>query len=211
MGGDEPALCAPRAAAEIRLNIKGSSFISRAGPAGDAAAAQAAIEGVRAAHARATHVVYAFRIGGGRTEQYGMSDAGEPRGTAGRPTLEVLKGTALSNVVLTTVRYFGGTKLGTGGLVRAYSEAARKVLSVVPTRVLVARTLIEFVIRYEYLEPVQRLLSEYDSELTESEYGEEVSLRFLIPETCRTELAERARDVSRGTLQSRALTDRDVF
>lgn len=73
----------------------------------------------------ATHVVHAFSVGL-KSETFGMSDDGEPSGTAGRPVLDVLKGSGITNILLTVTRYFGGTLLGTGGLVHAYSESAKK-------------------------------------------------------------------------------------
>ncbi len=190
----------PRAPAEITLTIKGSRFIARAQAVSELAAAHTAIDAVRAEHPTANHVVYAFRVGGSASEEYGMSDAGEPKGTAGRPTLEVLKGSSVADVVLTTVRYFGGTKLGTGGLVRAYTEAAQSVLAELPTRPLVAHVTACAIVRYEYLDGVQRLLAEYGAEVLEQNYTEEAKLRFQIEEARFSELSQRVSDVSRGTI-----------
>lgn len=190
----------PRTGAEVTLTIKGSRFIAQAQPASTPGESRAAIEAVKAAHPDAAHVVYAFRVGGHASEEYGMSDAGEPKGTAGRPTLEVLKGSAVADVVLTTVRYFGGTKLGTGGLVRAYTEAAQAVLEKLPTRLLVAQVAARLTVTYEYLDPVQHTLSEHGAELLEEEYAERVAVRFRVEAARFDALASALQNVSRGTL-----------
>ncbi len=200
MSTSDSVLRVPRSTAEITLTIKGSRFIARAQAAADVAAANAAIDSVRAKHPTATHVVYAFRVGGNTSEEYGMSDAGEPKGTAGRPTLEVLRGSGVVDVALTTVRYFGGTKLGTGGLVRAYTEAAQAVLAELPTRTLVTRVTVRVKVGYEHLDALQRLLKAYGAEVLEQDYAEDASLCFRVEEARFPELQQRARDVSRGTI-----------
>src|SRR5918912_1103095 len=87
----------------------------------------------------AAHHVYAYIVGHGATTNLGMSDDGEPSGTAGRPVMAVLRGSGLGDVALVVTRYFGGTLLGTGGLVHAYGDAARAVLAALPREEKVAR------------------------------------------------------------------------
>src|ERR671921_1142335 len=87
---------------------------------------------IRAEMPDAAHHVYAYIVGHGATTTLGMSDDGEPSGTAGRPVMAVLKGSGLGDVALVITRYFGGTLLGTGGLVRAYGDAAKAVLAILP-------------------------------------------------------------------------------
>ena len=111
--------------------IKGSRFLSELIPCDSQAAARELIKAQKAKYADATHVVHAFVIGPG-AEVMGMSDDGEPSGTAGRPVLDVLKGRKCTNTVLTVTRWFGGTLLGTGGLVKAYSGGAKQVIEKVP-------------------------------------------------------------------------------
>ena len=107
--------------------IKGSRFLSQLIPCESQAAARELIKSQKAKYADATHVVHAFVIGPG-AEVMGMSDDGEPSGTAGRPVLDVLKGRKCTNTVVTVTRWFGGTLLGTGGLVKAYSGGAKQVI-----------------------------------------------------------------------------------
>ena len=109
-------------------NIKGSRFLSELFPCDSQAAARELVKAQKVKYADATHVVHAFVIGPG-AEVMGMSDDGEPSGTAGRPALDVLRGRGCTNTVLPITRWFGGTLLGTGGLVKAYGNGAKGVLA----------------------------------------------------------------------------------
>lgn len=108
--------------------IKGSRFLSELFPCSVQAEARELVKSQKAKYADATHVVHAFVIGPG-AEVMGMSDDGEPSGTAGRPALDVLRGRGCTNTVLTVTRWFGGTLLGTGGLVKAYGNGAKGVIA----------------------------------------------------------------------------------
>lgn len=112
------------AAVEIELEIRKSRFIGIVMPVDNRDAAQRQLEQLRAQHRAATHVCWALMAGG----QSGMSDDGEPSGTAGRPMLEVLRHHELDGVLAAVVRYYGGIKLGAGGLVRAYTDAVATAL-----------------------------------------------------------------------------------
>ena len=109
------------------FTVKGSRFLSELFPCESQAMAKDIIKAQKAKYPDATHVVHAFVLGLS-SEILGMSDDGEPSGTAGRPALDVLKGYGCTNVLLTITRWFGGTLLGTGGLVKAYGDGAKQVL-----------------------------------------------------------------------------------
>ena len=109
------------------LIVKNSRFLAELTPVKTQAEARETIKLFKQKYADATHVVHAF-ITGNNAEIMGMSDDGEPAGTAGRPVMDVLKGRGVTNVILTVTRWFGGTLLGTGGLVKAYGDAAKLVL-----------------------------------------------------------------------------------
>lgn len=108
-------------------NVKGSRFLSELIPCSTQAEARDILRAQKEKYADATHVVHAF-ITGLKGEVMGMSDDGEPSGTAGRPVLDVVKGSGATNFICTVTRWFGGTLLGTGGLVKAYSEGAKFVI-----------------------------------------------------------------------------------
>ena len=109
------------------LIVKNSRFLAELTPVKTQAEARETLKLFKQKYADATHVVHAF-ITGNNAEIMGMSDDGEPAGTAGRPVMDVLKGRSVTNVILTVTRWFGGTLLGTGGLVKAYGDAAKLVL-----------------------------------------------------------------------------------
>ncbi|MCV6589235.1 MAG: YigZ family protein [Marinobacterium sp.] len=132
--------CRPAAAHEIELEIKRSRFLGLAMPVENTEDAQQQLAVIRAAHPHANHHCWA-RISGRPDEVrlWDSSDDGEPRGTAGRPMLQILQHSGLGQIQVVVVRYFGGVKLGTGGLVRAYGQSVNEVLATLSTEVVEAR------------------------------------------------------------------------
>ena len=193
----------PTAAVERELIVRRSRFIARAEHAASVDAANRAIGAVRTKHPRATHVVFAYLIGPSQSETAGLSDAGEPKGTAGRPVMAVLRGSDVTDCVVTVVRFFGGTKLGTGGLVRAYTEAARLVLSAVPTRIRVSRVQFSVSVPYSTLEPVRSLLEKFGAEIRNEAYGSEVGLAGELTAADADTAAAAIRDLTAGTVEIR--------
>lgn len=112
---------------QSEITVKNSRFIAEAFPCESQGEARAILKAQKETYFDARHVVHAFVLGE-NAEIFGASDDGEPSGTAGRPALDVLKGAGLTNSVVTVTRYFGGTLLGTGGLVKAYGGAVKSVL-----------------------------------------------------------------------------------
>ncbi len=113
--------------ASFEINIKNSRFLAELFPCEKQDQARAIVKAQKNKYFDSTHVVHAFMLGL-KGEVMGMSDDGEPGGTAGRPVLDVIKGRDCTNLVLTVTRWFGGTLLGTGGLVKAYGDAAKGVM-----------------------------------------------------------------------------------
>ena len=130
----------------------------------DADSARAVIALVRSELPGATHHCWAFVAGApGSTRAIGMSDAGEPPGTAGRPMLNVLLGGGVGEVVAVCARWFGGAKLGRGGLARAYASGVKKALEGLQTEVLVARELVGLIVPYAAVDPLRRVLDDLDA------------------------------------------------
>lgn len=146
------------------------------------------------------HIVYAF-ITGPQGNIAGCSDDGEPSGTAGRPTLEVLKGSNLTNVILTTARWFGGTKLGTGGLVRAYTQAAQLALEAIETRELIPMANCSLALPYSLYEQIKRILIEVDFETTQEDFSNVISLTGSLPESNFEDFALQIRELSAGAIK----------
>lgn len=115
-------------ARRMEMRVQGSRFIATARPARDAAEARAGIDAIASEFPDATHHCWAYRVAAERGGSERAHDAGEPAGTAGPPILQAIRGAGLLNVLVVVTRYFGGTRLGKGGLARAYRAAARAVL-----------------------------------------------------------------------------------
>jgi len=152
------------------------------------------------AHPQASHIVYAFQVGK-RGDIFGLSDDGEPHGTAGRPVLEVVKGSGISNLLIMVVRYFGGTKLGTGGLVKAYTLAAQELLAVLPTEELIQKRPFFISLPYPLYEPVHKLLRSHGAEIENEEFLTKISLSGNLPQP-ETDAAQQALlELSAGKLE----------
>ncbi len=132
-------LVEPTGCVRVEAVVRRSRFIGYGVPAATTNAAEEELRRKKTEYSDASHVVHAYLVGGPAREIGSLSDAGEPKGTAGRPVMEILRGSAVRNVVIVVVRYFGGVKLGTGGLVHAYGDTARAVLLELPTRPIVIR------------------------------------------------------------------------
>ncbi|MBQ6599474.1 MAG: YigZ family protein [Lentisphaeria bacterium] len=145
------------------------------------------------------HIVYAFIVGAQGNIQ-GCSDDGEPSGTAGRPTLEVLKGSGLTNAILTTARWFGGTKLGTGGPIHAYTASAQAALENIRTRELVPMRELDFTVSYALYEQVKRLLAASGFETKQEEFLSDVRIRGELTAAALPELQTKLRDLSNGKI-----------
>jgi len=171
----------PAATIRIENRVVNSRFIATIGPARTVDEAKAFIAAVRAEMPDASHHVYAFKVGYGSSVIEGMTDDGEPSGTAGPPVLAVLRGADLGDVVIVVTRYFGGTKLGTGGLVRAYGNAARDALAVLPRERHILKATIGLELPYTFFEQIQRILARHEAEIQEQTFGADVTLYVRLP------------------------------
>jgi len=179
--------------------IRKSRFITVLAHAPTAEAAQAVLAGLKEEFPDATHHCWAYLAGPpGETASIGMSDDGEPHGTAGRPMLTALLHSGVGEIVAVCARYYGGTKLGTGGLSRAYSGGVRMALETLPTRERVERTAIRVEVAYEALDSLQRLLEEAEAVVETEEYGEVVRYRVAVPREEVDRMVHRLAGLTRG-------------
>ena len=166
----------------VEETIRRSRFITTVDYAPTVEAARAFIDAIRAEFADATHNCWAYLVGPpGSTAQIGYSDDGEPHGTAGKPMFTVLQHSGLGDIVAVVTRYFGGTKLGKGGLVRAYSGGVQHALETLPTREFAPTVNLAVIIDYAHITPVQRLLPEFEAEIVDQDYATDVTLRLRLP------------------------------
>lgn len=179
--------------------IQRSRFITTAAHARDPEAAHAFVAEMREEFPDATHNCWAFVAGPpGNTAAVGMSDDGEPHGTAGRPMLTALLHGGVGEIVVVCTRYFGGRKLGTGGLSRAYAGGVKLLLESLPTKERVERVTLEVVVDYGFVDPIQRLLQEGEAIVESEDYGEKVSYRIAVPREKAEAVMEAVVDLTRG-------------
>lgn len=145
------------------------------------------------------HIVYAFAVGD-QQNILGCSDDGEPAGTAGRPVLAVLKGSGLTNCMITVARWFGGTKLGTGGLVHAYSEAAKAAIANAEYTELIAMCRISVQMPYAMFEIFKRKLSEYSAVIENEQFTSGVLITARLPEAGLPGLQNAAAETGSGKI-----------
>ena len=188
----------PAAPVHTEIVIKKSRFLTTAQLASTVAEARDVIAGVRAAMPDASHHVYAFRIGFGNSVTEGKSDDGEPSGTSGPPTLAVLRGSGIGDVVLVTTRYFGGTKLGTGGLVRAYTESAQEALSQLRTELKVDKQVVGLELPYSFFNVIKRLIIAHDGEIEDEVFDESILIIVRFVEEDLRAFAPKLRDLTSG-------------
>jgi len=190
----------PAGRSQIELVILRSRFISTADYTPTVEAAKAFIAEISQTYADASHNVYAFAVGFGATVTHGMTDDGEPSGTAGKPTLAVVKGSGLGDVTVVTTRYFGGTKLGTGGLVKAYTESAQLVLSEIPRLEKIEKQTLTFAIPYNLYERVKRLIDRHDGQLETEEFGVDIAMQLIMPQSEVDSFAAALTELSAGRI-----------
>jgi uncharacterized YigZ family protein len=177
----ETAYFAPTAEATAELREKGSRFLSIVAPAADEQGAKVLVESTRKQYSAATHVCWVWRLGMPPRER--SVDAGEPSGTAGVPMLQVLKGREISDVVAVVARWFGGVKLGKGGLARAYAEAVRLAVDELVLTERVPRSRLHLTLPYERVGGIKRLIHPPEIELVDQTYGEQVRITLSVHES----------------------------
>ncbi len=188
--------------AEIEIKVQRSRFIALASPAEDEESAKQFIAQVRKRFHDSRHVCHGWRLGLQSETVENRNDDGEPSGTAGEPILVAIRRSGLTNVVVTVVRYFGGIKLGTGGLGRAYGGAADLVLDKAPqTEVLLGR---EFDLHFPYprRKTVQHLLDQHRGRIISEEYGAEIDWQLWLPHSTWQGFLEALTEATAGELKA---------
>jgi len=178
------------------LLIKKSRFIACVQPMADRASAQQVVAGLRAQHPGAAHVCWALLAGG----QSAAVDDGEPSGTAGRPMLDVLRHQDLEGVLATVVRYFGGVKLGAGGLVRAYTDSVAQALLQAEKIAIIRKTILRCSVPYPLEGLVRREIDAAGAVLVEVTHADDVLFAFSLPEEAAGAFAARLNEAGHGRI-----------
>ncbi|NBB92760.1 MAG: DUF1949 domain-containing protein [Gammaproteobacteria bacterium] len=173
--------------------IKKSRFIAHAAPVDDEAEAKTFIE--RISDPAANHNCWAWLIG----DLYRFDDDGEPGGTAGRPILQAIESQGYDRTVVVVTRFFGGTKLGTGGLARAYGGTANEALRTAESAPIIPRIRLRLTLPFEFVDAAHHALSEFEGEKLDEDYDPEgVTLIVAVPAASRQSFAEHLRDAAKG-------------
>ena len=184
------------------LQVLNSRFIATVAPVFSVDEARAFVAGIRQEFADASHNVPAYLVGYGASVVAHCTDDGEPSGTAGRPALAVLRGSGLGDVAVVVTRYFGGTKLGTGGLVRAYSDAVRAVLEVLPRAEKVPTNTVLVAAPYSFFERVRLAVDAHLGLILEEEFAADVTVTARLPVERVPGFQDALRETSNGTIEA---------
>lgn len=174
----EDIFIVPAATSKAEIKVKGSRFIAIVLRAKTKEDAEASYLQIKKENFNATHNCFAYRIDG---DVFRYSDDGEPSGTAGKPILQTLEGMDLQQALCVVTRYFGGTKLGTGGLIRAYSDSAQAALNVLQAKTLVrtGRLILRF--SYDLENLIRRELTLFNGKIISSDYSEQIKMEQALP------------------------------
>lgn len=189
----------PGGAHRVEQVVDRSRFICTVAYASTVEGAQKIISATRASMPDATHHCWAYIVGPpGSTDRIGLSDDGEPHGTAGRPMLTVLHHGNLGDVVAVVTRYFGGTKLGTGGLVKAYSRAVQQALETAPRTMYVERAGMTVRVGYTAISAVRQMLSTFEVEILDERFDTDVRFHLRYPAENAEQLRQALMNATRG-------------
>jgi uncharacterized YigZ family protein len=191
----------PAGRTRVETRAGNSRFIATLARADSLAAAREILAEIRREFPDATHHVYAFRAGHGPAVQEALSDDGEPAGTSGPPVMAVLRGADLGDAALIVTRYFGGTKLGTGGLVAAYQAAAKAVLAAAAREPRIDRSPVRLVLAYPLLAALRNLVYECDGVVTSEQFAAEVELTAEVASDRLAEFSQRVANLTSGRVR----------
>jgi uncharacterized YigZ family protein len=197
---------------EIRREqiVVNSRFIATLAPVFSIEEARAFVARIKKEFADASHNVPAYIIGGGNTVTEYFSDDGEPSGTAGKPALAVLRGSGMGDLVVVVTRYFGGTLLGTGGLVRAYTESTQMVVHAVERGRRVPVHVALIAIPYPLFERVKLTVARLGGEILEEEFAADITLTLQFPVDAFDAFQNELRELSAGKLKAEVIESRET-
>ena len=187
----------PLESAQTEIEVRKSKFLAFAIPCNTLSDAKEMVSTLKAKYPGANHVVHAAVIGE-HGDEFSYSDDREPKNTAGRPALEVLKGSGITNVAIFIVRYFGGTLLGTGGLVKAYGDSAKSVLEILKTEELIEKCNFSITTSYNLYEPIKKLLIESHAAIVDEQFATDVSIEGMLAIAEKDTIARGITELSNG-------------
>ncbi len=187
-----------KAEKRVEHTIKGSRFIASAGKVADEEAVQAFLDKIRAEFPDASHHCFAWRLGYGRKLRYRYSDDGEPPSTAGLQIYKVLEGRNYSNTIVVVTRYFGGIKLGSGGLIRAYSRVTQDLLRECGVEKSFLTDQVSFKTGPEFVSLVHNIIAGFKAVILESHYGQDAAFTVEVRSSRMKEFRTKLKDATNG-------------
>ena len=184
-------------AARAELKVKGSRFIAVAIPVKNQKKADDAIRRIRKRDHDATHHSTAYRLGS-NADVFRFNDDGEPAGSAGKPILRQIESRELTNTLVVVTRYFGGTKLGTGGLIRAYGDVASLALDQARVQTVINRTVVSVCFDYADTSPAMQTIKRFDAKIESTRYGDQTRIRLAVRTSQRDDFVARFKDALSG-------------
>ncbi|UCE67390.1 MAG: YigZ family protein [Candidatus Zixiibacteriota bacterium] len=181
--------------------VKDSRFIATAIPVNDEKEANTFIAEIKKEFHDASHNCSAWRIGRGNKSIYRYNDDGEPSGTGGRPILKAIEIRELSDICIVVTRYFGGTKLGTGGLSRAYGQLATELLKKCEIEKKYVTNTLEFSVGFDFVGVVHNIIDKFKVDLKDSQYGDDVLFIVEVRSTAYTAFMEKLTEATNGQVQ----------
>ncbi len=182
----------------VETKVKGSRFIGETFLVETVDKARDKLKAVRKREHAATHHCYAWHVGLANEVEFKYSDDGEPSGTAGKPIYDVLCGQSVTNALVVVTRYFGGTKLGTGGLVRAYSEAAKLALEQSGTRDNYLKDRFRIELDFKLYDQWLKIVNRLDAAVINSDFSDVVTLEIEIRQTMADQLKSAYTELTAG-------------
>ena len=171
-----------RTPSEFEEHIKKSRFIGVLVPCVSETEIHNQLVRLADLHPHASHIVFAYRLLTSEGLRSRFHDAGEPGGTAGKPIYQHLEGAQLINCLLAVIRYFGGIKLGKGGLTRAYASVAKQVIALNEPQPYIEMTTVSLIIDYKQLPSLEHHLKSLDGQIVEQDFSERIALRIRLPQ-----------------------------
>lgn len=190
--------------------VVNSRFIATIAPVFSTEEARAFISRIKKEFADASHNVPVYIIGGGNTVTEYFSDDGEPSGTAGRPALAVLRGSGLGDAAVVITRYFGGTLLGTGGLVKAYTESTQLVVNAVGRGRRVAVHVVMVALPYNLLERVRLLVTRNQGAVLDEDFAADITMTLQFPVESFAGFQNELRELSAGQLRAEVIESKET-
>jgi len=191
--------------AESKITIKGSKFLGFAYPVESSEEIESILHDTRKKYYDATHHCYAWQLGNGNDMTFRYNDDGEPSGTAGKPIYGAIQRLGLTHVLIISIRYYGGTKLGTGGLIRAYGQSASDTLDAAKIKTVEIGDKLHFTSTYEQHPLIMRVINQYHIISFDQQFAENVKITVEIDEKHTQKILEEVKNATNGSVLGKIL------